>query len=128
MSPEQTEANASVVSFMGRLAGYLATHFPHHSMALKSEIVGVKMTDSRWNRVAAVLASLHAVPGAGLSEVEHDARNAGLASIAIAQKMAASLFGGRDPQSCRELAISIAEDVDGMIKRNSDGQDQGTTA
>jgi hypothetical protein len=103
---------------MIRLAKYLETFFPHHSLALKSEIIGVKMTDSRWNRVATILASLHAVPGVGLSEPEHDARNAALASIAIAQKMAASLFGGRDPQSCRELALSMAQDIDDRIKRN----------
>jgi len=102
---DQAAVNSTVAGFMERLAAFLDPHFPLHAMALRGEMVGRRLTMDRWNRVAAVLASLHAVPGAFLSPEQHDARNAALSSVMVAQKMAAAGFVWKDPRHSREVAV-----------------------
>jgi len=104
-------AVSEVTAFMDRLAAFLAPHFPGHAAALRGEIVGRRLTTDRWNRIAAVLASLYAVPGQFLLPEQHDARNAALAAVMVAQKMAAAGFVWRDPEALRTTARWRAAEI-----------------
>lgn len=98
--------------FMEELVEHLKPVFPQYAAALASEIHGVKMTNERWNRIAAILASLAALPGRHFGQEEHDARNPALSAVVIAQKMASATFGGRcDIDSCLEIASFLAGDI-----------------
>lgn len=123
MDEGQAAANAVLLVFMDRLASLLRTSFPLHSAALRSEVVGTRLTTDRWHRVASVLASLYAVPGFPLGSAEHDARNIALAAVVVAQKMAAASFGGRDPAGCRDLALWRANELSGrMLPPRNEGK------
>lgn len=101
---------------MLRLADHISGQFPQYAAALRAEIHGRKLTNDRWNRIAAVLASLGALPGTAFAETEHDARNPALTAIVIAQKMASATFGGRnDVDSCMDLAVFLADEVSARI-------------
>lgn len=112
---EQAAANSTLAEFMERLAAFLDPHFPMHARLLRGETVGRRLTTDRWNRIAAALASLHAVPGAFLSPPQHSARNAALSAIVVAQKMAAAAFSWRDPRAARDLAVWRAAEISGMM-------------
>ena len=115
MDEDQAAANAILIVFLDRIAAGLKPSFPLHAAALRGEVIGTRLTTDRWHRVAAVLASLHAVPGFPLGATEHDVRNAALAAIVVAQKMAAASFGGRDPAGCRDFALWRANEINAMI-------------
>lgn len=102
--------------FMQELAEYLKPTFPQYAAALAHEVHGTRMTNERWNRVAAILASLAALPGACFVREEHDARNPALSSVVIAQQMAVATFGGdRNVESNLSLAAYIADEISERI-------------
>lgn len=97
---------------MVRLADRLDGHFPYHARALRSEVIGTKLTDERWGRAAAVLASLSSVPGAPLGPDEHLSRGLGLRAVVVGQKMAAARVGYReDPELTADFAVWLARDI-----------------
>lgn len=108
-------ACAEIGAFMERLAGALSVDFPAHAQALRGEIIGRRLTMDRWNRVAAVLASLHAVPGTWLLPMQHGVRNCALSAIVVAQKMAAAGFSWRDQKGFREMAKWRADEISRMM-------------
>lgn len=114
---EQAAANAAATLLLERLASSMDVPFPMHAMALRGEVVGRRLTTDRWNRIAAVLASLHAVPGAFLTPAQHDVRNAALAAIVVAQKMAAAGFAWRNPGGSREFAVWLADGIRGRLEK-----------
>lgn len=115
---EERNHSLEVVQFMGRLAAHIRPIFPQYAAALVDEIQGKKMTNEKWNRVAAILASLAALPGVHFRQEEHDARNPALSAIAVAQKMAAATFGGRgDSKGSLEFATWYAKEIDEMISK-----------
>ena len=76
------------------------------------------MNADRWNRIACLLSSLHAVPGAGLSQPEHDIRNIALDAVCVAQKMAASALGcTRDPDGCMRFAAWRSAEIQERMGR-----------
>lgn len=104
---------------MEDLVEHLKPTFPLYAAALASEIHGYRMTNERWNRIAAILASLAALPGRHLGQAEHDARNPALSAIVVAQKMASATFGGRnDVDSSLEIAEYMVEDIRTRIEKN----------
>lgn len=112
MDERTVSTSTEVVRFMVLLAGHLKPTFPHYAGALLDEVQGRKMTNERWNRVAAILASLAALPGYLFEQSEHDARNPALSAVVIAQKMASATFGGRnDVGLSLELARHIASEL-----------------
>jgi hypothetical protein len=117
--PAQAAASAVIASFLERLAAYIHPHFPVHATLLRGEMVGRRLTTDRWHRIAAALASLHAVPGIFLEQEQHDARNAALDAIVVAQRMAAASFGTRDPVWTRDMAIWRADEISGRIARQT---------
>ena len=112
---DQATANAVVAEFMERLAAFIDPHFPMHATLLRGETVGRRLTTDRWNRIAAALASMHAVPGAFLRPEQHDARNAALDAVLVAQKMAAAGFQWKDTGSARTTATWRAKEISGRI-------------
>lgn len=112
---DAAQANSTVGGFMERLAAFLSPHFPLHAAALRGEVIGTRLTTDRWNRVAAVLASLHAVPGQFLDAAQHGARNAALSAIVVAQKMAAAGFVWKDPGRMWEFATWLATEISGRM-------------
>lgn len=114
---ERAAASESVRLFMSALATWIEPRFPHQSSAIRQEL-GRRMTTDRWNRVAALLASLHAVPGVALVAAEHDVRNVALHAITVAQKMAAAGLGcTRDPDRCIDFAAWLAAEISARMKR-----------
>jgi hypothetical protein len=112
MDERTASTSAEVVRFMMLLAEHLRPIFPHYASALLDEVQGRRMTNERWNRVAAILASLAVLPGYLLGKEEHDARNPALSAVVIAQTMASATFGGRnDVRSCLELVHYMVEDL-----------------
>jgi hypothetical protein len=116
MSDEQDAANLTIAKFMVEVADYISGTFPYHANAIKGEIVGMQLTENRWLRIAAILASLYCLPGTSFSPEEHDVRSIALSSITTAQKMASSNFLNRDPKSCIEFALWRAEELTNNIK------------
>lgn len=116
---DQAAANVVIAAFMGRLAAFLSPHFPVHATLLRGEMIGHRLTTDRWNRIAAALASLYAVPGVFLGPEQHEARNAGLDAVVIAQQMATASFPSRDPQWARQMAMSRADEISGRIARQT---------
>lgn len=116
ITPERiAEANSSVKEFMTRLSAYIKDAFPHQAMALNGELAGTRLTVDRWNRIAAVLASLHSVPGYTLGPEEHDRRNAGLAAVHVATRMAGALLGAHHSEDFLEFAVWRARDLNEQI-------------
>lgn len=114
--------SAHVVRFMIRLGEHLRPTFPQYAGALMDEVQGKKMTNDKWNRVAAILSSLAALPGTTFRSEEHDARNPALSAVAIAQKMAAATFGGhRNVDQCYEFAVYLSDDIAPRLKTGSNG-------
>jgi hypothetical protein len=111
-------ASDRVRVFMEELVEHLKPRFPLYAAALAAEIHGYRMTNERWNRIAAILASLAALPGRHFGQEEHDARNPALSAIAVAQKMAAVTFGGRnDVGTSLDTAIYMVEEIEERIER-----------
>ncbi len=110
-----TETSAYLGQFMLRLATHIEPHFPHYAIALRGEIHGRKLTNDRWNRIAAILSSLSALPGTCFGMEEHEARNPALSAVVIAQKMASATFGGRNVDSYLDLAVYIADEITARI-------------
>ena len=123
---EESAANAVVLELMGRIAEWIRPHFPHHSSALRGEILGTKLTEERWHRVAAVIASLECIPGVPLTPYEHRVRNIALSSVGVAKKMASAKFGGRDPDGCRSFAVWYAGEISDMMSRAQNEQSNPT--
>lgn len=114
---ERASVSESVRLFMSALATWIEPRFPHQSSAIRQEL-GRRMTTDRWNRVAALLASLHAVPGITLVEAEHEVRNVALRAIVVAQKMAAAGLGcTRDPDGCVDFAAWLAAEIAVRMER-----------
>ena len=123
MDEAQAAANSSIGAFMERIAAHIRPSFPMHAVALLGELIGTRLTTERWHRISGVLASLHAVPGFPLLPHEHAVRNVGLAAVAVAQKMAAASFGGKDPIGSREFALWRATEIDaGMSPTINEGK------
>ena len=113
MDERTVSTSTEVVRFMTLLAGHLKPTFPHYAGALLDEVQGRKMPNERWNRAAATLASLAALPGHLLEGDEHAARNPALSAVVIAQKMAQATFGGRsDAEGCLDLAKYMADEIE----------------
>jgi len=105
--------SAEVVRFMIRLAAHLKPRFPAYAGAILDEVQGKRMTNDKWNRLAAVLSSLAAIPGSHLTREDHDARNPALAAVVVAQQMAAATFGGRiDPKERADFALWYSKEID----------------
>lgn len=119
-----TEANAKLSRFLLRLADHMGTHFPHYASCLRDEICGRKMTNERWNRIAAILSSLSSLPGVAFNQDEHDARNPVLSAIVIAQKMASATFGGGriDVKMCLELCDFLIAEIDHRMSKEENVQ------
>lgn len=116
---DQAAACAVIAAFMERLAAFLSPYFPAHATLLRGEMVGRRLTTDRWNRIAAALASLYAVPGVFLGPEQHEVRNAALDAVVIAQRMATASFPSRDPQWARDMAIWRADEISGRIARQT---------
>jgi hypothetical protein len=113
---DERETSEYLRSFMVDLSEHLKSVFPQYSSALSGELHGTRMTNERWNRIAAILASLAALPGRHFGQEEHDARNPALSAIVIAQKMASVTFGGRrDAESSMSLAVHLADEIRAQI-------------
>lgn len=125
MADTQEAANAVLGPFIDRVAGVLKHSFPFHAAALRGEVIGTRLTTDRWNRIAALLASLHAVPGFTLGQREHDVRNLALAAIPVAQKMGAAGTGWRNPIGCREVALWMADEISVRIPSLREGGGDG---
>lgn len=105
-------AITAVRLFTANLATWLDPRFPHHALAIRGELDRDRVTTDRWNRIAAILASLHAIPGDSLTVAEHTVRNVALAAVMVAQKMAAAGLGcTRDPDRCIDLAAWRAAEI-----------------
>lgn len=110
---EVADASREVVGFLVRLADRISGHFPHHAAALRGEIIGERLTNERWNRIAAILASFSSVPGATLCAEEHASRALALRAVAVTQKMAQARLSYReDPEYLGELATWMAREID----------------
>ncbi len=110
---EVADASREVVAFLVRLADRIAVHFPYHAAALRGEILGERLTNERWNRIAAILASFSSVPGATLSPEEHVAKALALRAVAVTQKMAQARLSYReDPVYLAEFAVWMAAEID----------------
>lgn len=123
MTEEEREARRLVVrSFMSELADWIVPWFPHHSVSMKQELGGAaRMSTDRWNHVACVLASLHSIPGEGLTSIDHTIRNVALSAIPVAQKMAAAALGcTRDPDGCMDFAAWRAQELLHRMKMKGD--------
>lgn len=119
---ERDTQSAHVVQFMIRLGEHMRPTFPQYAGALLDEVQGKKMTNDKWNRVAAILSSLSSLPGVNFKQDEHDARNPALSAVAIAQKMAVATFGGhRNADQCYEFAVYLADDIASRLKTGSHG-------
>lgn len=77
--------------------------YPHHAEALYGELVDTILTNERWNRIAALFASLSAIPGACLVGEEHDLRNLALSCVDVAKRMAHLAFGAKRPLELMEF-------------------------
>lgn len=114
---DERDTSEQVRAFMQDLADHLKPVFPQYAAALGGELFGTKLTNERWNRIAAILASLAAIPGRHLGPAEHDARNPALSAIVIAQKMAHVSFGGRrDEADSLDLARYLVEQISEQIE------------
>ncbi len=104
-------------AFMNALASWIAPRFPHHATAIQQELGRERLTTDRWNRIASLLAALHAMPGSELTPTEHDVRNIALSAVVVAQKMAAAGLGStRDPDGCIDFAAWLAEEISGRMR------------
>lgn len=104
--------STKVVGLMNFLAEHIKPTFPHYAGALMDEVQGKKMTNEKWNRVAAIIASLAALPGYHFGPEEHAARNPALSAVVVAQQMAQATFGGRnDVDSFLSLADHLADEI-----------------
>lgn len=109
---DERETSEHVRKFMLDLIEHLKPQFPSYAAALADQIHGTRMTNERWNRIAAILASLAPLPGRHFRQEEHDARNPALSAIVVAQKMASATFGGRrDAQSSLDLAVHLSDEI-----------------
>ncbi|MBV9125675.1 MAG: hypothetical protein JO112_20185 [Planctomycetes bacterium] len=108
------EATRDVQAFMVKLSDRIAEHFPHHAVALRGELFGERLTNERWNRITAILASLAALPGTTFGQDEHKSRGLALQSVVVAQKMAAAKLGlyKDDPDSLADFAVWLARDIE----------------
>jgi hypothetical protein len=99
------EAVARAVSISIRAVSLVATHFPLHAEAVRGELQAIRVTDSRWSRILATLASLRCVPGPLLNDEEKESRAHGLRLMALVEKMVCITSGmGRvdDALQCAE--------------------------
>ena len=114
--------------FMLRVAEHIRPHFPQYASTLADQVQGRKMTNDRWNAVAAVLSSLGALPGTHFRPEEHDSRNPALAAVIVAQKMAAATFGGRvDVPMTLDFVGWLIKEIEDRLNRpekGSDGQEK----
>ena len=102
----------AVHGFMVRLARWIGPCFPHHGRLLSQELSHPRMTSDRWNRITAVLSSLHSIPGEPFTPAEHAVRWLSLSAVAVATRMSASMFGyARDPDACLRFAVSQSEEL-----------------
>jgi hypothetical protein len=109
---DERETSEHVRAFMVDLAEHLKPVFPQYATALSGELFGTRLTNERWNRIAAILASMAALPGKCFGPEEHDARNPALSAVVIAQKMASVTFGGRrDAESSLSLVVHLADEI-----------------
>lgn len=115
---DERETSEHIRAFMVDLAEHLKPVFPHYAAALGGELFGTRLTNERWNRIAAILASLASLPGKHFGPEEHDARNPALSAVVIAQKMASATFGGRrDAESSLSLAAHLADEIKAQIQK-----------
>lgn len=70
-----------------------------------------RMTDSRWNRVADIICSLAALPGALLTLEANRARLKALCVAEAPRAMARHCFGGRHSESALDLALFIVDEA-----------------
>lgn len=116
MSDERTPSQI-VVAGLEVLIAKMRPFFPHHAATLAGEIIGTKMTNDRWNRVASTLAALNSVPGVALSPAEHDVRNFALAAMEVARKMATATFTDRGSEQAFEFAQWRMTEICSMMAR-----------
>lgn len=115
---DERDTSISTVRFMQNLAEHLRPYFPHYAGVLLDEVNGKRMTNEKWNRVAAILSSLAALPGTCFLPEEHEARNPALSAVVIAQKMAYVSFGNRrDSNQCLELVMYLIDDIQKRFKK-----------
>ncbi len=121
-----TEPNAKYSQFILRVADHLNTRFPQYASCLRDEIHGRKMTNDRWNNIAAILCSLAGLPGVAFNQSEHDVRNPALSAVVVAQKMASVTFGGGrvDVEMSLEFCDYIVAEIDERIS-NAEGNQSG---
>jgi len=122
MEEQRVTQSAHVVKFMLRLGEHIRPTFPQYAGALMDEIQGKKMTNDKWNRVAAILSSLASLPGTTFRPEEHDVRNPALSAVAVAQKMAVATFGGqRNVDQCYEFAVYLSDEIAARLNTGSHG-------
>jgi hypothetical protein len=127
MEERAVQSSAHVVRFMVRLGEHLRPTFPQYAGALMDQIHGKKMTNDRWNRVAAILSSLAALPGTTFKQDEHDARNPALSAVVVAQRMASATFGGRnDVERCYDFAVYLSDEISPRLQTGNNGQEKAT--
>lgn len=127
MEELQATTTAALLQYMRDVADLIEPFFPWHSVALRGEIHGQKMTSDRWKRVAAVLSSLSSISGLLLTQSEHLARNAGLQARNIANEMSFALFGAKDPSARMQFVAWWVTDVSGRMTTPNDRQPTSTT-
>ncbi len=122
---DHVAATAACVALFRDLAELLRPLFPHYSQALTGEIVGTRMNEDRWNRVAAIVCALRGIPGTYLVSEEHEVRNIALSSIPVAKKMAEACFGHRSsPAGCLDFATWLAAEISGRMATLKQGTGQ----
>lgn len=99
-------AAASAAAMLVSLADHIATTFPHHSSAIKGEVVGTRLTNDRWNRISAILRSLMTIPHDLLSFDEREARIKAISAVDATLRMAKITFGTKEPT---EYDLSFVE-------------------
>lgn len=122
----QAEATVAAIECIKQLAEALKPFFPDHASGLLHEVTGRRVNENSWHRMSMTLLSLHSVPGRFLIAEEHDARNIGLAMVAVCDKMAASCFGSRDPEWDRDFAVWLAADICGRMGRRDNDNNKDT--
>lgn len=101
------EVAARAVAGLVKLAYKISGVFPHHGFALRNELYGDVVTNERWRRAAAIIASLRALPGTDMTESEHEVRNLATAHMEVPNQMAQATFYIGDGRN--ELALERAD-------------------
>lgn len=87
MATDPDEVASRVIDLLGSLADFIEPCYPHHAESIRRLICDGITGPKDWDTAAAILNSLHAVPGVFLQGDEHDRRNRALSLAEVARRM-----------------------------------------